>query len=419
MEKIFGEVLSMSVNSAWLIIAVIICRAFLQKAPKYFCKILWGLVGLRLVLPFSIKSALSLIPGESQQTTSQAVGQVVSAPAEAGVSATDLLPFIWVAVGVAFLIYGLISYVRLKLKIMDAVLLKENVYQSERVDSPFVCGFFKPKVYLPYGLDEITQTCVLQHEKNHIKNMDHIIKAVGFCVLCVHWFNPLVWVAYFLLCKDIELACDEGVIKNYDNEGCKQYAKALLELGVNKVKLNACPVAFGEVSIKKRIKSVIAYKRAGKVLVLLSLFLCTVVALCFMTDPEIKAKSNESKAEEVVEQVVEPTTEVEITEKAEETTEAVTEVVTEAPVEESQVNADNGNASPTYSADFVDTIEANKHEVREDLIRMEEIDYNRFNPFYEPETTDPMYSNAQDAGVFTDYSDNMGFVGAHGVEFEE
>ena len=309
MEKIFGEVLSMSVNSAWLIIAVIICRAFLQKAPRYISKILWALVGLRLVVPFSIKSALSLIPHETQQTTSQAIGQVVSAPAQAGVSVATVVPMVWVIVGVLFLTYGIASYIRLRFKVFDAVLLSANVYQSEKVDSPFVCGFVKPKIYLPYGLDAVTQSCVLKHENVHIKNMDHIIKAVGFCILCLHWFNPLVWLTYFLLCKDIELACDESVIRNYNEADCKQYAKALLDLGVNKVKLSACPVAFGEVSIKKRIKSVVAYKRAGRVLVSISLFLCAFIAVCFMTDPKIKAKDNINIPERVENIVVEATTE--------------------------------------------------------------------------------------------------------------
>lgn len=334
MEKIFGEILSMSVDSAWLIIAVIICRAFLQKSPKYFSKILWGLVGLRLVMPFSFKSVLSLIPDETQQTTNNVVEQVVSAPVEKGVSFSDIAPILWVAVGVAFLVYGIISYIKLRLKIIDGVLIAKNIYQSEKIQSPFVCGFIKPKIYLPYGLDETTQECVLQHEKTHIKYADHIIKAISFVILCVHWFNPLVWVAYFMLCKDIELSCDENVVKNFDSEGCKQYAKALLELGVNKVKFTACPVAFGEVSIKTRIKSVIGYKKAGKVLVALSLCLCTVVAVCFMTEPEVKAKeSNIKPAEVVVEEKNEPLTEKVTVHTTESTTETTTEHSTETITE--------------------------------------------------------------------------------------
>ncbi len=329
MDKIFSEILSMSVDSAWLIIAVIIVRAVLQKAPMYFRKILWSLVGIRLLIPFSFESAFSLVPHEAQQTAQRVTGQVVAAPASQGLSFTDVVPVLWIAVGVAFLVYGIISYIKLRLKIIDGVLVKENIYQSDRIQSPFVCGFIKPKIYMPYGLDEATQDCVLRHEKTHIKYADHIIKAFSFIVLCIHWFNPLVWVAYFLLCKDIELSCDESVVKKYDSEGCKQYAKALLALGVNKVKFTACPVAFGEVSIKTRIKSVINYKKAGKLLIGLSLCVCVVIALCFMTEPEVKAKENNHQ-QEIVEETTQPETE-KVTEPTttEPSTESVTEVSTE------------------------------------------------------------------------------------------
>ncbi len=344
MEKIFGEILSMSVDSAWLIIAVIICRAFLQKSPKYFRKLLWCLVGLRLVIPFSIESVLSLVPHETQQTTNNVVEQVASVPTSEGLSLFGIVPFLWISVSIVLVVYGIISYLRLKLKIFDGVLVEDNIYCSEKIESPFVCGFIKPKIYLPYGLDETTQKCVLQHEKTHIKYADHIIKAVSFVVLCVHWFNPLVWIAYLLLCKDIELSCDESVVRNFDSDGCKQYAKALLELGVNKVKFTACPVAFGEVSIKTRIKSVISYKKAGKILIALSLCLCTAVAVCFMTEPEVKAKESNNKTEEViVEEKTEPSTENVKKDTTEPTTESVTEPITETPTERftQQANVDN------------------------------------------------------------------------------
>lgn len=328
MDKIFGEIISMSVDSAWLIIAVIIARAVLQKAPMYFRKILWGLVGLRLIIPFSFESSLSLVPQQVQQTTDTVVEQVVVAPVKQGLSFHEIAPYLWIAVGVGFLVYGIISYIKLKLKIIDSILVKDNIYYSDRIDSPFVCGFIKPRIYLPYGLDEETQNCVLEHEKTHIKFADHFIKTLSFIILCVHWFNPLVWVAYFMLCKDIELSCDESVVKKCSSDQCKQYAKALLELGVHKVKFTACPVAFGEVSIKKRIKSVISYKKASKILVMASLFLCLGVSVCFMTEPEVNLKE---KVEEV--ELQEETTEP-VTEKVTEVvTEPETEPATEKPVQ--------------------------------------------------------------------------------------
>lgn len=329
MDKIFSDIFSMSVDSIWVIIAVIIARIVLKKAPMYFRKILWGLVGLKLLIPFSFESVFSLIPHETQQTVHKVADQVVAIPTEQGMSFETSIPALWIAVCFALLVYGLTSYIKLKLKIIDSILLENNIYCSEKIDSPFVCGFVSPKIYLPFGLDETTQNCALEHEKTHIRFADHIVKAISFVVLCVHWFNPLVWVSYFLLCKDIELSCDESVIKKYDSDECKQYAKALLELGVNKVKFTACPVAFGEVSIKTRIKSVINYKKASKCIVLTSLCLCVVVSVCFMTEPETKAKKSspeEAVVEEntvsVTEKVTEPTTK-------EPTTEALTEVTTE------------------------------------------------------------------------------------------
>ncbi len=347
MEKIFSEILSMSFDSAWLIIAVIIVRAVLQKSPMYFRKILWGLVGFRLVVPFSFESSLSLVPNEVPQTAERVAGQVVAAPVEQGLSFADVAPVLWLVVCGSFFIYGVISYIRLKLKLIDGILLKGIVYQSERIQSPFVCGFIKPKIYIPYGLDEVTQNHVLQHEETHIKYADHIIKTGGFVVLCIHWFNPLVWMSYFLLCKDIELSCDESVVKKYDDNQCKQYAKALLDLGVNKVKLSACPIAFGEVSIKTRIKNIVNYKKASKILVFASVGLCIGVSLCFMTEPEATLKEKVEEAEvsdkiieSVTEKVDESTTEVAAKPAIETTIETVSEPETEVVEEVYEVSED-------------------------------------------------------------------------------
>ncbi len=374
MEKIFSEILSMSVDSAWLIIAVIAVRAVLQKSPMYFRKILWGLVGLRLVIPFSFESALSLVPHKVPQTADRVAEQVGSATVEQGLSFMDVLPVLWGAVGVGFLIYGTISYIRLRLRIADGVLVKGNIYQSEKIQSPFVCGFLKPKIYMPYGLDEETQNSVLRHEETHIKHADHIIKAVGFVVLCVHWFNPLVWVSYLLLCKDIELSCDESVIKKYDAVQCKQYAKALLDLGVNKVKLSACPIAFGEVSIKSRVKSVVNYKKASKILVLVSFCLCIGVSVCFMTEPEAPLKEKVEEVE-VVEITTEPTTEfvteptTEVTTEPETETEPATEPGTEAVAE---VYETVEEATIDYEG-TADSLKAQKEKMLEEMRRRNEI----------------------------------------------
>ena len=405
MEKIFSEILSMTIDSAWLIIAVIIVRALLQKSPMYFRKILWGLVGIRLLIPFSFESAFSLIPEKIPQTADQVVGQVVATNVEKGFSFADAVPFLWIAVGIAFLIYGIISYIRLRLKIIDGILIKSNVYQSEKIHSPFVCGFVKPKIYVPFGLDDTTKKCVLEHEQTHIKYADHIIKAIGFVVLCVHWFNPLVWVSYFLLCKDIELACDESVIKKYDADECKEYAKALLDLGVDKVRLSACPIAFGEVSIKTRIKSVISYKKASKILVAASLCVCIGVSLCFMTEPEVALKE---KADEV--EVVEITTEPATERVKEPTTELTTEAATEPLAEETQAEEVESGA-PVYDEKFKETIEINKEKAYQEMILVAERDFFRYDPYYNtPTTTDAVYNQAHDAGVFANADEKTDLI---------
>ncbi len=398
MEKVFSEVLSMSVDAMWLIIAVIVVRALLQKAPMYFRKILWGLVGLRLILPFSFKSALSLVPQNVPQAADRVAEQVVIAPVEKGLSFVDVVPFLWITVGIAFIVFGTISYIRLRLKIIDSVQVKGNIYQSERIQSPFVCGFIKPRIYVPYGLDQTTQNCVLQHEEAHIRYADHIIKAVSFVILCIHWFNPLVWVAYIILCKDIELCCDESVVKNCDPDGCKQYAKALLDLGVNKVKITACPVAFGEVGIKTRIKKVISYKKAGKILVFAALCLCVGVLLCFMTEPKVALKEKNEKVE-VPKESFKPVPE-EVTEPA---TESVTEITPEPTTEVSVEN--------TTQFETVEIYENYDVETTKPFLKIEPPIYFR-NPFDTTHyvTTDPMHDKAAEAGVFANEEEKEALI---------
>ncbi len=407
MEKIFGEILSMSVDSAWLIVAVIIVRALLQKSPMYFRKILWGLVGLRLVIPFSFKSVLSLVPDKIPQTADSVAGQVVAATTKEGLSFADIVPILWAVVVVAFLLYGSISYIKLKLRIVDGVLIRRNIYQSEKIQSPFVCGFIKPKIYVPYGLDEATLNCVLHHEETHIRYADHIIKAFSFIVLCIHWFNPLVWVSYFLLCKDIELSCDESVIKKYNADQCKKYAKALLDLGVSRVALSACPIAFGEVSIKTRIKSVIKYKKASKLLVFASLAICIGVSLCFMTEPEAPLKEALKEDIEVVEETTEPTTEHAKEPTTEPTTEpstkAETEPLTNRPAQ--SVVAQQEKPAATTEEVFDDSMFENEDD------GLESDSLNRIN-IQEPDLVDPPNPTSPYEGVaYNNFGSNSSGIG--------
>lgn len=406
MNIIFKGILQMSADASILIAAVILVRIFMQKAPKYFRKILWGLVGLRLIFPFSLQSIFSLVPQEVNTAAENVAQQVTVAGAQgAEPSALMLLPYVWFGVFATLCLYGVISFVKLKLKISDAVLDKENVYLSEKVDSPFVCGFIKPKIYLPYGVDENIQNYILHHERTHIKYGDHILKAAGFLLVCVYWFNPFVWASYFLFCKDIELACDELVIKDYDEASRRKYAKAIFEIGVNKVKLSACPVAFGEVGIKDRVKSALSYKKVKKAFVAVSIVACVAVALCFMTEPKAEAANAENKpvAEETTtEPVTEPSTEA-VTEPATEP-----ETTTEPTTEEATTEVMTEPVAEVYE-------EKTETESTEFRFKIQEPEYPRYDPwttrrYYTPTTTDPVYEQAVEDGLFMDSAEKGFFI---------
>lgn len=341
LDSIFKTILDMTLSSSFLIVAVLIARVILRKSAKVFRKILWGLVALKLIIPFSFESAFSLVPHKTEympQSTgvSLEVSNAVTNPAFAW---QFILPYAWVVVAALLLIYAIFSFIRLKIRISDAVKYENNVFQSEKVESPFVFGIIKPKIYIPYNVAGERLSFVLEHEKTHIKCLDHITKLLGFIMLCVHWFNPLVWVSYVLFCKDLELACDEAVVKNMSDGKRKSYALTLCDIGVNKAKISACPIAFGEVSIKERIKATLSYKKIGKIAIALSLCLCVVVAVCFMTKPVAKAEEITKEPVEVENTVptMEPVTEP--------TTEPATEPTTESVVDEAVTdnNIDSGN----------------------------------------------------------------------------
>ncbi len=365
MNNIFNEILSMALDGSVIIVAVILLRLAVRKMPKIFRKVLWCFAGLRLLIPFSFKSSLSLMPENG--AVEEAVAEQISAelPVSAVSSISDYLPYFWVSICSILMVYGIVSFIKLKLKISDAVLDEGNIFLSEKIDSPFVCGFLKPKIYFPYNIDEQTKSCILQHERLHIKYGDHILKALGFFIVCIYWFNPLVWVAYFLFCKDIELACDEGVIKDYTEENRKKYASAILEVGVNKIKLSACPVAFGEVGIKERVMSAVNYRKVTKAFLTLCVILCIAVAACFMTEPAdqqlTKKEDTPKKQEEIV--TAPPTTEP-VTEVP--TTESVTEVPTTEPVTETatkkQSSGKKQSSKTTLSDEEIIRQSVEKHE---------------------------------------------------------
>ena len=310
MSELFLKIVNMSISASWVVIAVLTLRFCLKKAPKWVNVLLWGIVAVRMVFPFSIESVLSLIPSAetisptimmeqspSVQTGVPALNHVINpvisgsfTPAP-GASANPLQIWIPVLAGIwlfgiaALFLYSAVSYWRLRRKVCEAVILRGNIYQSEKVCSPFVLGIIRPKIYLAYHMDSREMDHVIAHEQTHIRRKDHWWKPLGFLLLTTHWFNPLMWLSYILLCRDIELACDEKVIRKMSNEQRADYTQALVACSVDRRLITACPLAFGEIGVKERVKSVMNYKKPAFWIVLASVIVCAVIAVCFLTNP--------------------------------------------------------------------------------------------------------------------------------------
>ena len=311
MADIFLKIVNMSISASWIVLAVLLLRLLLKKAPKWITVLLWGIVAIRLICPFSIESVMSLIP--STETISPEIMMDKTPTINSGVpiinnivnpvigesfapdpiaSANPLqilipvLAIAWIVGIVIMLAYTAISYFRVKSKIGTAVLFRDNIYQSENVISPFVLGIIKPKIYLPFNMNEQDMEHVIAHENAHIHRKDHWWKPFGFLVLTLHWFNPLMWLGYVLLCRDIELACDEKVVKEFNNEQKADYSQALLTCSVNRRMIAACPLAFGEVGVKNRVKSVLNYKKPAFWVVVAAIIASIAVAVCFLTNPK-------------------------------------------------------------------------------------------------------------------------------------
>lgn len=310
MDDVFLKLVNLSISASWLILAVLVLRVVLKKAPKWVMPLLWGVVALRLVCPFSIESALSLIPSaetipseivtETREPVlyEQATLDIVTNPtlpsaAEVPVGVSrqqaqvdfNIYSVLWLAGMAALLVHALVSAGKLKRKLATAILLRDNIYESEFVDSPFVFGVVKPNIYLPMHMDEGTAAYVIAHECAHLARRDHWWKVLGYLVLALHWFNPLVWVAYILFCRDIELACDEKVVKGLDGAARADYSQALLSCAAPKRAVAACPLAFGEGNIKTRVKSALHYKKPAFWVAAAAVLAVVIMAVCFLTNP--------------------------------------------------------------------------------------------------------------------------------------
>lgn len=310
MDDVFLKLVNLSISASWLILAVLVLRVVLKKAPKWVMPLLWGVVALRLVCLFSIESALSLIPSaetipseivtETREPVlyEQATLDIVTNPtlpsaAEVPVGVSrqqaqvdfNIYSVLWLAGMAALLVHALVSAGKLKRKLATAILLRDNIYESEFVDSPFVFGVVKPNIYLPMHMDEGTAAYVIAHECAHLARRDHWWKVLGYLVLALHWFNPLVWVAYILFCRDIELACDEKVVKGLDGAARADYSQALLSCAAPKRAVAACPLAFGEGNIKTRVKSALHYKKPAFWVAAAAVLAVVIMAVCFLTNP--------------------------------------------------------------------------------------------------------------------------------------
>lgn len=311
MDDVFLKLVNLSISASWLILAVLVLRVVLKKAPKWVMPLLWGVVALRLVCLFSIESALSLIPSaetipseivtETREPVlyEQATLDIVTNPtlpsaAEVPVGVSrqqaqvdfNIYSVLWLAGMAALLVHALVSAGKLKRKLATAILLRDNIYESEFVDSPFVFGVVKPNIYLPMHMDEGTAAHVIAHERAHLARRDHWWKVLGYLVLALHWFNPLVWVAYILFCRDIELACDEKVVKGLDGAARADYSQALLSCAALGRAVAACPLAFGEGNIKTRVKSALHYKKPAFWVAAAAVLAVVIMAVCFLTNPK-------------------------------------------------------------------------------------------------------------------------------------
>ena len=310
MAALFLELLNMSITASWIVLAVLLIRTLFRKMPKFISCLLWIPVGLRLILPLSIESVFSLLPSvntipkdlitENSFQIQSGVPVIddpvnaylsdryyegVTVPTDNGIKWMQIFSVIWLIGIVLLLGYTAYSYLRLHAKVKCSIRLQKNIYLCDGIDTPFILGILAPKIYLPSHLSTEQTEYILAHENAHIKRKDHLIKPFGFLLLSVYWFNPILWLAYILLCRDIELACDEKVIAPMDIVHKKAYSSTLLDCSVKHHMIAACPLAFGEVGVKQRIRSVLNYKKPAFWVTVIAVILSLVVSLCFLTDP--------------------------------------------------------------------------------------------------------------------------------------
>jgi beta-lactamase regulating signal transducer with metallopeptidase domain len=308
MLVIFRMLFNISVSASILAAAVIVFRLLFKKAPKWIICLLWGLVGLRLVFPFSVESIIGLLPRSNIITDSGTVNTgiyavddvitgmahsiaTVAAPAthsaKTGMGTTavigEILFYVWLAGFIAMTVASVVSFIKIRLKVNQSIKLRDNIYICDEIDTPFILGIFRPEIFIPSGLDETKIQSIIAHENSHIHRKDNWWKPLGFLLLSVYWFNPVMWIAYILLCRDIEFACDEKVLKDLTAEEVANYSQTLLDCSKPGRLVTVCPLSFGEVGVKQRIKSALSYKKPALWIIIAALIISAVLAVAFTT----------------------------------------------------------------------------------------------------------------------------------------
>ena len=313
MEGIFVKLLNMSVSASSFILIAVLLRALLKRSPKWIHCLLWGLVAVRLVCPLSFESSFSLAPRADFVETKLGVqredGRYMNSVTDAGKALNDDLDnaqnknlankgnadrqsdwkkisWTWFTGVVLLLGYAAISYLRFRKKVQASVRLRDGIYVCDNIRTPFILGVIRPGIYLPSDMDEVQTDNVIAHERAHLSRLDQVWKPLGYCLLAVYWFNPLCWLAYVLFCRDMELACDEKVIRDMDTEDKKVYSRVLLSFSDPSHRITAGPLAFGEIGVKKRIQSVLNYRKPAFWMVGLAILALVVTSLCFLTNPK-------------------------------------------------------------------------------------------------------------------------------------
>lgn len=313
MEGIFVKLLNMSISASVLILIAVLLRGVLRRSPKWIHCLLWGLVAVRLVCPLSFESSFSLAPRADFVETKLGVqredGRYMNSATDAGKALNDDLDnaqnknlankgnadrqgdwkkisWTWFVGAVLLLGYAAISYLRFRKKVQASVRLRDGIYVCDNIRTPFILGVIRPGIYLPSDMDEVQTDNVIAHERAHLSRLDQVWKPLGYCLLAVYWFNPLCWLAYVLFCRDMELACDEKVIRDMDVEDKKVYSRVLLSFSDPSHRIAAGPLAFGEIGVKKRIQSVLNYRKPAFWMVGLAILALVVTSLCFLTNPK-------------------------------------------------------------------------------------------------------------------------------------